>query len=572
MAAVPKKDAQSNRPSGLGGAIAQTGGRIIETISRFSPTVGGKIAKGVDVIGQKLGNPLPELRFTERAEAFGGASQFNEPTTTLEQKKQLEEKAKQRAGFSSAGAEVIKTQELPSQPSGDQGWARDVIDKMNKGQIVWDDNLRSKANSILGGGGSTPPPPVTAGDILSKISPEEREAVTDKDLSDILAKYSGTSKDNAQKLADELLGSAREVEERNYKDVLDALGVQKKEIGTVAGQQKKRVGEEKTLGLGELEAKEEKEKKEIEGEQTEFEEEVEDTREVLARNWRDMSMEVQRIMRARGVSDSAFAAGKETDVLLDFNQGLRMLAKKSTDAVANFAEATVETGKFYTREKNKLEVESRQRDEDIDTWVRQTVQSIQSQETKALSTKLNEIRKAVAQGNQLKIQTAQSVADKQFGLEAWLVQTRINYKNAVALAAKGQVGNAIKNIKDYRDLAKEAFDLVTKGGYEPMVVKDKDGKLQYTVHGKLPNGEDDYIFLTPGGFDTLTQNVYGSLTKSNDIYGQFGIGGQTNIDPTTLNTARTAAGLSPVGVPPVVQTEQNKGILGTIGSFINPFD
>lgn len=274
-------------------------------------------------------------------------------------------------------------------------------------------------------------------------------------------------------------------------------------------------------------------------------------------------MQVQRIARARGTQDSSFSASQEKDVLLDFNRGLRTLAKQSTSAIQDFSDAIVETNKFYTREKNNLEIESRQALEDVDTWVRQQVQNIQAQENMSIAKKLNSIRDAISQGKVLKIQAEQSIADKQFGLDTWIVQTNTNFKNAVALAAQGKSQSAAETLAKYRDQAKESYDLVTKGGYSPEVVKGSDGKYQYVIHGKLPNGQDDYIPMTQSGFDILTQNVYGSLTKSNDPYA---LPGSVQVDPTSINTARNQAGLPSIGTSST-QSTSGGGLMDTIKGF-----
>jgi hypothetical protein len=333
-------------------------------------------------------------------------------------------------------------------------------------------------------------------------------------------------------------------------------------VSTVGEQQRGRVAKEKEAGLAELTDKEETETKNIEKEKESFLGEVADTTETLARNWRDMSLEVQRIARARGTQDSSFSASQEGDVMMDFNRGLRTLAKQSTSAIADFGEAVIETNKFYTREKANLEEQARQQMEDIDTWTRQQIQSIQAQENTAVAKKLNDIRSAISQGNQLKIQTEQSISDKQFALDSWMVQTQVQYKNAVALAAQGKSQNAADTIAKYRDLAKESYDLVTKGGYQPEVLKGEDGSTKYVIHGKLPNGEDDYIEMTVGGFDTLTQNVYGNL-GGGDKDPVTGLPVSRPYDTTLINEARTTAGLTPVGSS-TTQTSSGGGLLDTL--------
>src|SRR5690606_19952707 len=119
-----------------------------------------------------------------------------------------------------------------------------------------------------------------------------------------------------------------------------------------------------------------KEKKEIETQKTDFLEEKQTIEERLGRNFRDMSLYVQRIMRARGITDSQYAQAEEGKYLKDLNQGLRNIAASSTKALANFADAITETVKFYERQKTKLDFEVQNALEDIDNWVRGRVQSI----------------------------------------------------------------------------------------------------------------------------------------------------------------------------------------------------
>lgn len=543
--------------------FSQAGGAIISGISAVNPALGGKVAKAADISAKALGNPAPDYGATEKAESAGGVVLGAETAAQKEaarskqlgiplsaQTQQTSMQGPTEGGPSLAQSNLNKDQAraasgLPEGELWDQkefekdGRRYKVVDNRN-GTFSFEDVTPSQNDN----------PQVTADDVIGALPSDQLGSINQDDFDSIMAKYAGSTRDSAKAIADEILAASTENANREYQDVLSALGVQKKEVGTLAEQQKGRVAKETEMGTAELADKKDTELGNIEGERTGFLGEVAETKDQLAKNWRDMSMQVQSIMRARGVSDSSFSADKETGVLLDFNKGLRQLATKATGALADFAEAAIETNKFYTREAEKMAYEARNKVEDIDTWVRQQVASIQSQEGKALTQKLNEIRSAVAQGNQLKIQTEQSIADKKFALDSWLVQTQVTYKNAVALAAQNKVSSAASTIATYRDQAKEAFDLVTKGGYEFQVVKDKAGKDQYVVHGKLPDGSDDYIQLTQGGFDTLSQNVYGSLTKSNDIYGQTGLGGASNVNPAAINDARQSAGLSPVGGTP----------------------
>jgi len=554
--------------------IANTGGRILTTISNVNPTVGGKVAKVTDQVGQFLKNPLPQAQAygeggaTAAAESAGGYAQAAKATTP-EEKAKVEAAAQQRAGFASAAA-----QDMPGQK---EVIGQYNVDPNNLDALINVNGTMKTGRTILaetGGtgtytsGGDNGGDKMT-GDDVRNIARDSgaSDFLTDKDLQDLMTRYGDKSRGSAGDLAAEIERVATENSDREYNTVKQALGVQREEVGRVGETQRGRVAKEKEMGLSELTDKEETETKKIEKEKEGFLGEVADTTETLARNWRDMSLNVQRIARARGTQDSSFSAAQEGDVMMDFNRGLRTLSKQSVSAVADFGEAVIETNKFYTREKANLEEQARQQMEDIDTWTRQEVQKLQAQENQSLTKKLNDIRSAISQGNQLKIQTEQSINEKQFALDSWMLQTQVQYKNAVSLAAQGKSQNAADTIAKYRDLAKESYDLVTKGGYQPEVVKDANGNTQYVIHGKLPNGEDDYIQMTVGGFDTLTQNVYGNL-GGGDKDPVTGLPVARPYDATKLNEARGAAGLTPVGAS-TPQSEESGGLLSTLKGMFN---
>lgn len=564
--------------------IAQTGANALRAITNQNAIVGGTVAKAVDTVGRTLGNPLPDVKATEQAESAGGY-QIAQTNPALAQS--MVEKRSTELKIPTSSLQTTPTQPASSTnstPTPKEYTTQQLAQLGVKEGDMWNTNevtingVKYRINDTgrgtrtltqvvdNPGGGDGGGDKLSADEMLKMAQDKGQGFLSQNDFDELMKKYGDTSRSNADALGAEIERKARENAEREYNDVKNALGVQREEVGRMGEQNRKRVQEEKELGTQELIDKEDTEQKNIEKQKAGFLNEVAETSDTLARNWRDMSLEVQRIMRARGTSDSSYSGDKEGSVLLEFNRGLRSLAKSSTQAVADFAEAAVETNKFYTREKNKLEIEARKSMEDIDTWMRQTIQGIQAQENKALTQKLNEINNAITQAKTLRIQTEQSIADKQFGIDSWLIQTQMNYKNAVSLAGKGKQEDAAKTIASYRDLAKEAYDLVTKGGYEFQVVKGEDGKSQAVIHGQLPNGQDDYIYLTPGGFDTLTQNVYGSLTKSNDPYG---LGSSTTIDPTSINQARSQAGLPAVGGDKPATTQQSGGLMSTIKNFFN---
>lgn len=574
-----KQGANSIR-SATGNYVAQKGSQALDWLSSKNPELGGKVAKVVDITAKVLGSTAPDYGGTERAESAGGVVLGATDPAAAAAKEAARSKAlgiplsaatqqTQQQGPTQNGTSLAQNNLTKDQAKSASGlpdgelWDQKEFEKDGRRYKVIDNRngTFSFQDITPSGNGGGQDNKITAGDVISALPQDELGNIDQDTFDSIMSKYGNATRDNAKAIADEILAAATENANREYQDTLAALGVQKKEVQTLAEQQKGRVAKEKEMGQAELLDKQNTETTAIEKQKKGFEGEVAQTKDELAQNWRDMSMQVQSIMRARGVTDSSYSGDKETKVLLDFNKGLRQLATKATGALADFAEAVVETTKFYTREAEKLSYEASKKVEDIDTWVRQQVASIQAQESKGLTQKLNEIRSALAQANTLKTQTEQSIADKQFAIDSWLVQTQVNYKNAVALAAQGKTGNAVDTIAKYRDQAKEAYDLVTKGGYEFQVVKDANGKTQYVVHGTLPNGQDDYIPLSLGGLDTLTKNVNKSLAPT-DLTGKA-----LNVGDESINKVREQAGLSPLGNQ-ITQQSGGGGLLDTIKKML----
>jgi len=293
------------------------------------------------------------------------------------------------------------------------------------------------------------------------------------------------NRDNASNLATDIENTARANAEGEYSAIMDALKTKKGEVTNLGEQQKASVDKELGLGLEDLAAKQDTETKNIDKQKTQFQADTQQQNEDLGKQWRDTSLEVQRIMRARGVSESGFATGKETDLLMNFNKGLGMLAQKSSDALKSFADAATETVNFYTREKEKLQVTADDQKASIDTWVRQQVQDIQSQEGIALSQKLSQVRDAVLQGRQLKANVEQKIADQQLGLATYTYQMQQQYKYAVATAALGKVQTAQDQIKQASDLFNLTSTILKNGG-SIVQTKNKDGTDAFAVHGINP--------------------------------------------------------------------------------------
>lgn len=335
--------------------------------------------------------------------------------------------------------------------------------------------------------------------------------ISDSQLSDIINKYKNESTENANKVSKALEDAARKSAERDYKDVMKALGVQKTEVSTMGNQQKENLAKQKELGLTDIEMKQSADVTKIGEEKQNYEQEYAKTKDDLGAAWRDMSMEVQRIARAGGRDSSSWAATQETGVLKDFNKGLRTLSEKSASAVKSFSDAVIETQQYYSQAKQKLELESKTALDDIDTWVRNQVAKIQSQQDMALSKKLTSIEKAINQGQQLKVNTANQIATAEMNFGLTLAQIQANYKTAVMSASS-------KNEKDANDTIIEAgkvnnalVDLVSGGMVVP--VKNNDGTI--SLIGKGANGEDISIDMTETGFNTGIRDTIAAARSKN---------------------------------------------------------
>lgn len=471
----------------------------IRTSSNPVATVAGKVGKAIDYLGTSTGQILPDLNISEKLESYGAQAI---PTEQRIVKVQSDPRFTQSTGTNPSYPKIASVPDQPSAPSstqykqqqdvpsGDTGWARTYLSDSNSGKVVWDDNLRAKAESILRGPEQQKAPePIGREDIAGAYRDVFGEDASSEKLNAMMEAWGGQTRDRARALAEEQYRIETEAAERGYGDTMGQLRVQKGEVGTLGQQQRERIAKEKEIGTAEFESRRAKQEKEI-GEQSEkFGKQMKGERETLARNWRDMSMELQRIMRARGVQDSSYSADKEARAMSEFNLGLNKLAETSQEAFKDFADAVVETNAFYKAEQNKLDFNAQQAQQDVDNWVRQRVQDIQAQENVALSKKLNEINGALAKANQLKAQVEQKIADQKMNMDTWLYQTMTNYKNAVSLAAQGKVQSAQTSVKD-------AFALSTAIGQQlsnkMATIREVPGATgQYQVYGQLPTGATD---------------------------------------------------------------------------------
>lgn len=376
------------------------------------------------------------------------------------------------------------TGEVVSQPKGTT-----TTDKTTPAPNVGDTNP--------GVGDTNPGGSVSSTDFSSILnnSGDALAYLNDGDVNDLFNRYVNQAQGGADALAADIIDRATKTADAEYNAVLDALNVQGQEASTLAGQQKTRTDNEAALATTELSDKQASEVKDIEGQKTEYTEQVATDKEQLARAWRDTSLELQRVMRARGVTDSSFAASQETGLLRNFNSGLKQMAQKSQAALADFSEAVIETNKFYTRKKNQLAEEVRQSKEDIDSWLRQQVQSINAQKNVAVAKRLADINNALNQAQTLRVNVANDIAAKQLQWGQWLNETMLNYKLAVAEAAQGKVKSAQDSILESAKVSNAMFTLLENGNASFVEQEGKKYLYDKISGSYIPvryNYQDDY--------------------------------------------------------------------------------
>lgn len=395
-----------------------------------------------------------------------------------------------------------------------------------KYRVIDNGNGTRSFEPISSGGGNEPLSGADKAGALQGAGDDVLKNLGQGDINDLLGKQF----DNMDAFAKEVERVARENAEREYRTILDALGRQKGEVSTLAGEQKENISRQGAMVKEDLGIRSNKEKKEIEDQRSGFVEGVEETKDQLARNWRDMSLQVQRVMRGRGISDSTFASSEELKVLRDFNQGLRQLAVQKSGALKDFADAITETTSFYERKKVELAEEVRVNLQKVDQWVRQRTIDIQNQEGMALSNKLSQINDANLRAESLRTNVKNEILQKQMDYDMWVKQTEVSYKLAVAQAAKGKVESAGEQIAKAAALSKNMFTLLQNGQAHFVEL----GNGQYGVQDLLTGS----IVPTADGFkdeyqndQKLQQQILEQRAQGNDAFSQlFGgaavLGGQ----------------------------------------------
>jgi len=512
--------------------------------NRLLASAQGKVGKAIDVVGKLTGDIFPEKGYSEALESKGSAAltpqqQVETMTTRTAELNKTTPSLNLKPVYTSQNVQYA----LPAE--GQKTYDQIVQDYKSRG---WTDEAAIKSDIAAGNykpvatgggdGGNGGGEKFDAGAIKQSVKDSVYgKYMGDQDVQDLLDEYARDGRSDTNALAADIEARATARADREYNTILEALRGQKAEAGTLAEQQKTDIATDTTSGLSELEAKKARETASIEKQKEGFIGETEQTADTLARNWKDMSLQVQRMMRARGAQDSSFAAGEETKVLMDFNKGLKQLAVSKTNALGDFADAVNETVRFYGAEATKLDESGKRAARDVDTWLRGRIGEIQGQEGVALNKKLADIDSAITQANSLKINTENKIRDQKLAYGLWLEQSKKQLEQAVAVAAAGKVSSAQGNISNYSQQFALTKQILGSGG--EMTTSNGKGEQGLFVHGKLPTtGEDIYIPITQGGAQNIALQQAAELAKAR----QTGDFASDLLPSSALNTAASDLG------------------------------
>lgn len=467
-------------------AIADVGGSIISGISNVAPQIGGSVAKVVDKVGNFFGNPLPSASSgdaTNLAQKVGGEAEGQKVYDQLVKQGLPTEQAAQMATSSNklqqSGGEWQNKQLDLSKSMKNQS---DAVLKENLGTIKslynydgWNDNdiianFKDTGGSgkEKGGGGGGDDGGSGGASNEDNARAKYREITGEDPTADLLDKWKKSGQD-LTRLAEENARLDMENADREYRATMEALGLQKGYIKSSAEKQRNRWGERESELKGEADVQSEKDLAKVEKEKQSYEGEYEGDKSTLAQNWKDLSRYTQSLQRASGRQDSSFGNFAETKQLMDFNKGLRVLATKHSDVLSEFAAAVTDTLDYYKQQKNEITRSVSDSLAKIDDWEQAQIVSIQGQEGISLAKKLSDINNATKQANNLKMQIQQNIDNKISTLDTWLLQTKVNFQDQVALLAKSQSGAAsskdsaaalstyLKNMKSSLDLGMSSY-------------------------------------------------------------------------------------------------------------------
>lgn len=340
------------------------------------------------------------------------------------------------------------------------------------------------------GGSDSPTPPSSKERAASKY----KEITGEDPTTDLLEKWKNQGSD-LERLAEENARLDMQNAENEYNAVMSALSGQKEYVKGSAETQRSRSMTRGEELKAEADIQSGRDQEKIQSEKTKYEASYEGDKSMLAQNWKDLSRYTQALSRASGRQDSSFGDYQETKQLMDFNKGLRVLATENSETLGEFGRAVSDTLDFYRREKQTINQTTNDTLAKIDDWEKAQITAIQGQEGVSLAKKLSDINNATKTANGLKMQIQSNINDKISALDTFLLQTKINFQNQVALLAKSSSGAA--SVKSTMETIKQglatgvlAYRKVPIWGEGPQagtnIVTGETGQ----IYGSLPGYEN----------------------------------------------------------------------------------
>lgn len=300
--------------------------------------------------------------------------------------------------------------------------------------------------------------------------------------------------------------SQRGAAEEEYMASMDVLGKQKGELKDTSEYQKGKINKQLGLDREELNANKTADIASIDKAKERFTQENNSNEDLIAANWRDLSLRTQAIARARGITSSDFAGQIESKQAMELNKGLRTLATNAQNVYADFLQGLTDTNSFYAKADQKLTSDAQTRLDDTDQWLQGEVSKIQSLERVSLGEKLSQIKSAAAEASKLKLGIAQQAETRRQNLEDWLLQTKVNFDNALKLSAQGNIASASDKIKE-----QTAYFNMIKSGLQSGALALTQNESGSQIVGGLPflTGSDQFssIQTTPEAYNAYQSNL-----------------------------------------------------------------
>lgn len=335
-------------------------------------------------------------------------------------------------------------------------------------------------------------------------------------LDQLFSDYEGKTRDRIGGLASDIEGRAKDVAKRAYDTVISVLGSQKGEVSKTAEEQRARLEREGAFAGQQLEDKKQKDVADIEKQKGEFVEQQRIDGESLGKNWADMMRRTSAILRASGRDATNFASDKESKMIIEFNKGLRELKQSGQKVLGDFAEAVNETNKFYTSEYTKMDLAKKSAIEDIDAWERGEIGRIQGQEKLALNDQLSAIDQAVERADNMRFQVEQSLADKKYNLDQFVLQQTMSLQNSVAAAGQKRLSAAQAGVLQATQNVMSVKQIIDSGGqFVSKQAQGADGKpvnQLYVVGYNPKTGREEEL---PVGEAFTKSTIAGQLKNTN---------------------------------------------------------